>query len=140
MAGEWVPRQVQVPRKVPTRLPYVVNFGTTAAAPTASVGGVGVLIALTLPGLVLALLGVAAVDQLMLRLRGHGLVRWRRDTQVSSTGFDLLHAALAPGKADELAQRRTEELVRDDEAEGAPPRSRVDLVAGIAHLRLPRDP
>ena len=99
----------------------------------------GVLIALTLPGLVLALLAVAAVDQLMLRLRGHGLVPWRRDTQVSSTGFDLLHAALSPGKADELDQLRTEELVRDDEAEGAPPRSRVDLDAGTARLRLPRE-
>ena len=119
---------------------YVVDSGPSRRPATASVGGVGVLIALTLPGLVLALLAVAAVDQLMLRLRGHGLVRWRRDTQVSSTGFDLLHAVLSPGKADELAQRRTEELVRDDEAEGAPPRSRVDLVAGTAHLRLPRDP
>jgi hypothetical protein len=96
-----------------------------------------VLVALTLPGLVLALLGLAAVDQLMLRLRGRGLVPWRRDTQVSSTGFDLLHAALSPGKADELAQRHSEELVRDDEAEGAPPRSRVDLEAGTARLRLP---
>jgi hypothetical protein len=100
----------------------------------------GVLVALTLPGLVLALLGLAAVDQLMLRLRGRGLVPWRRDTQVSSTGFDLLHAALSPGKADELAQRHSEELVRDDEAEGAPPRSRVDLEAGTARLRLPPNP
>jgi hypothetical protein len=66
----------------------------------------GVLVALTLPGLVLTLLGVAAVNQLVLRVRGHGVVRWQRDSQVSSTGFDLLHAALSPGKADELAQRR----------------------------------
>ena len=55
-------------------------------------------------------------------------------------GFDLLHAALSPGKADELAQRHSEALVRDDEAEGAPPRSRVDLDAGTARLRLPRAP
>ena len=100
----------------------------------------GVAFALTLPGLVLLLLAVAALDQLMLRLRGRGLVRWRRDTQVSSTGFDLLHAALSPGKADELAQRHTQELVRDDEGEGAPPRSRVDLDGGTASLRLPRRP
>jgi hypothetical protein len=99
---------------------------------------VGALVALTLPGLVLGLLAVAAIDQLMLRLRGRGLLRWRRDTQVSSTGFDLLHAALSPGKADELAQRHSEELVRDDEAEGAPPRSRVDLDAGTALHGLPR--
>lgn len=99
----------------------------------------GVLVALTLPGLVLALLAVAAVDQLLLRLRGHRLAHSRRDTQVSSTGFDLLHAALSPGKADELAQRHSEELVRDAEAEGAPPRSRVDLDAGTARLRVPRE-
>ena len=65
------------------------------------------------------------------------MVPWRRDAQVSSTGFDLLHAALSPGKADELAQRQTEELVREEEAEGAPPRSRVDLDAGVARLVVP---
>jgi hypothetical protein len=100
----------------------------------------GFVFAMTLPGLVLLLLAVAAADQVALRVRGHGLVPWRRDTQVSSTGFDLLHAALSPGKADELAQRHTEELVRDEDDDGAPPRSRVDLEAGVAHLRLPRRP
>ena len=91
---------------------------------------------MTLPGLVLLLLAVAAADQLVLRVRGHGLVPWRRDTQVSSTGFDLLHAALSPGKQDELDQRRTEELVRDDAEDGAPPRSRIDFERGVAHLHI----
>lgn len=96
----------------------------------------GVAFALTLPGLAVLLLVVAFVDQAMLRLRGRGIVPWRRDTQVSSTGFDLLLAALSPGKQDELDQRHTEELVRDDEEDGAPPRSRVDLDDGVAYLRL----
>lgn len=96
----------------------------------------GVAFALTLPGLAVLLLAVAFLDQAMLRLRGRGIVPWRRDTQVSSTGFDLLHAALSPGKQDELDQRHTEELVRDDEDDGAPPRSRVDLDDGVAYLRL----
>ena len=100
----------------------------------------GLVFAMTLPGLVLALLAVAGLDQLLLRVRGRGIVPWRRDAQVSSTGFDLLHAALSPGKADELAQRQTEELVRADEAESAPPRSRVDLDAGVARLVVPRPP
>lgn len=95
---------------------------------------------MTLPGLVVLLLALAAADHLLLRLRGRGLVPWRRDTQVSSTGFDLLHAALSPGKQDELDQRRTEALVRDGEEDGAPPRSRVDLDGGVAHLRVPRHP
>ena len=98
----------------------------------------GLIVALTLPGLVLALLAVAALDQVLLRVRHRGLVSWRRDAQVTSTGFELLHASLSPGKADELAQRRTTELVRDEDEEGAPPRSRVDLAAGVAHLRVPR--
>ena len=100
----------------------------------------GLVFAMTLPGLVLVLLAVAGLDQLLLRVRGRGIVPWRRDAQVSSTGFDLLHAALSPGKADELAQRQTEELVREEEADGAPPRSRVDLDAGLARLVVPRPP
>jgi hypothetical protein len=99
----------------------------------------GVVVAMTLPGLVLLLLAVASLDQLLLRVRGRGVVRWRRDSQVSSTGFELLHASLSPGKADELVQRQHEELVRDEEQDGAPPRSTVDLDAGVARLRLPRD-
>ncbi|MEO7980373.1 MAG: DUF6191 domain-containing protein [Sporichthyaceae bacterium] len=98
----------------------------------------GVAVALTLPGLVLALLAVAAVDQLLLRLCDHGLVRWRRDSQVSSTGFELLHASLSPGKADELAERQKQELVRDEADDGAPPRSTVDLDGGVARIRLAR--
>lgn len=98
------------------------------------------MVALTLPGLVLLLLAVAAVDHLLLRLGRRGVVPWRRDAPVSSTGFELLHAALSPGKADQLAQRNTEELVRDEEDDGAPPRSRVDLDAGVARLRIPRRP
>jgi hypothetical protein len=97
----------------------------------------GVLVALTLPGVVLALLAVAAADQVLLRVRGRGLAPWRREAPVSATGFELLHAALAPGKADELAQRHTEQLVRDEEDEAAPPRSVVDLDAGVARLRVP---
>jgi hypothetical protein len=97
---------------------------------------VGVAFAVTFPGLVVLLVVVAFADQVLLKVRGHGLVPWRRDTPVASTGFDLLHAALSPGKQDELDQRRTEELVRDDEQDGAPPRSRVDLDAGVAYLRL----
>ena len=100
----------------------------------------GVLVALTLPGLVLLLLAVAAVDQLLLHVRGRGVLRHRQaaNGQVSSTGFELLHAALAPGKGFELRQRHTEELVRDDEDDGAPPCGEVDLGAGVARLRLPR--
>ncbi|HEX7188059.1 MAG TPA: DUF6191 domain-containing protein [Actinomycetes bacterium] len=96
----------------------------------------GLAFALTLPGLVVLLVIVAFVDQALLRLRGCGIVAWRRDAPVSSTGFDLLHAALSPGKQHELDQRSAEELVRDDEDDGAPPHSRIDFAAGVARLHL----
>ena len=105
-----------------------------------SVPIMGFAVALTLPGLVLVLLAIAAIDQLLLRVRGRGLMSWRKDAQVSSTGFELLHATLSPGKSDELAQRRTEEVIRDDEEDGAQPRSWVDFATGVAHVRLNRHP
>jgi hypothetical protein len=105
-----------------------------------SVPIMGFAVALTLPGLVLVLLAVAAIDQLLLRVQGRGLMSWRKDAQVSSTGFELLHATLSPGKADELAQRRIEEVIRDDEEDGAPPRSWVDFATGVAHIKVNRHP
>lgn len=61
----------------------------------------------TLPGLLVVLFGFALINQLLLRIRGSGLQPWRRDSQLSSTGFDLLRTALNPGKQRELDHRRT---------------------------------
>ncbi|MGZ4609150.1 MAG: DUF6191 domain-containing protein [Actinomycetes bacterium] len=100
----------------------------------------GAVFTMTLPGLVVLLFLVAAADQVLLRVRGRGLVRWRRDSQVSSTGFDLLHAALSPGKEAELDQRRTELVLRAEDEDGAPPLRAIDLDGGIAHLHVPPRP
>jgi len=54
-----------------------------------------------------------------------------------SAGADVLSAALVPGRAVDLEQRRASELIREDETDGAPPRSRVDLDAGVASLVVP---
>ena len=94
----------------------------------------GLVFAMTFPGLVVLLFVIAALDLVLLRVRGRGLVPWRRDRVVSSTGFDLLHAALSPGKEHELDQRRTELVMREEDEEGAPPRDRIDMERGIAHL------
>ncbi len=92
---------------------------------------------LTLPGLVIVLTAVAFVDQMLLRAGRRGLLPWR-DGRVSATGFEALHACLLPGKEHELRQREAVALLRDEEGDGAPPRSRVDLAAGTARIRLPR--
>ncbi|SFD50063.1 DUF6191 domain-containing protein [Streptomyces aidingensis] len=96
------------------------------------------LVFMTLPGLVIALTAVAFADQMLLRAGRRGLLPWR-DGRVSATGFESLHASLLPGKEHELRQRETVALLRDEEGDGAPPRSRVDLAAGTALIRLSGD-
>ncbi|MFJ3666452.1 DUF6191 domain-containing protein [Streptomyces sp. NPDC090106] len=95
---------------------------------------------MTLPGLVVLLTLLAFLDQLLLRAGRAGILPWRnaaRRGQVSATGFEQLHAALSPGKQNELKERRSALVMRDDEEDGAPPRSTVDLNAGSAVIRLP---
>ncbi|MGX1911170.1 DUF6191 domain-containing protein [Streptomyces phaeochromogenes] len=90
----------------------------------------------SLPGLVILLTVIAFVDQLMLRAGRAGVLPWRngaRVGQVSATGFEQLHGALSPGKQNELKERESALVLRDDEEDGAPShRTRVDLDSGIA--------
>ncbi|MFE5483663.1 DUF6191 domain-containing protein [Streptomyces sp. NPDC056527] len=86
----------------------------------------------TLPGLVILLTVVAFADQI-LRATGLG----RRSGQVSSTGFEQLHATFSQGKQNELKERQSALVLRDDEEDGAPPhRSTVDLAGGRAVIRV----
>ncbi|MER8183314.1 DUF6191 domain-containing protein [Kitasatospora sp. NPDC094015] len=96
--------------------------------------------AMSIPGLVCALVLVGLVDQLALRASRTRWIPWRgtgREGQISATGFEQLHAQFASGKQHELDQRRSTLMLRDEEGEGAPPRSTVDLAAGTAVLRVP---
>ncbi|GAA1357835.1 DUF6191 domain-containing protein [Streptomyces beijiangensis] len=95
----------------------------------------GFVVFCTLPGLVILLTAVAFADQ-FLRLAGRG--RGNRQSTVSATGFEQLHAAFSPGKVAELKQRQSALLMRDDEEDGAPPRcTSVDLEGGTVVVRLP---
>ncbi|UUN27316.1 DUF6191 domain-containing protein [Streptomyces sp. FIT100] len=99
------------------------------------------LVFMTLPGLAILLTAVAAVDQIALRTGRSRWLPWRsaaRQGQISATGFEQLHASFSPGKQAELKERQSALVLRDDETDGAPPRSRVDLAAGKAVIRLPR--
>ena len=98
---------------------------------------------MTLPGLVIGLTLLAFVDQILLRAGRAGMLPWRngaRRGQVSATGFEQLHATFSPGKQSELKERRSALLVRDDEEDGAPPHSTVDLDGGLAVIRVPGAP
>lgn len=96
---------------------------------------------MTLPGLVVVLTLLAFVDQLLLRAGRAGVLPWRnsvRQGQISATGFEQLHASFSPGKQNELKERQSALLMRDDEEDGAPPhRTTVDLERGTAVVRLP---
>ncbi|MDX2708828.1 DUF6191 domain-containing protein [Streptomyces sp. PA03-6a] len=94
--------------------------------------GVGFVVFMTLPGLVILLIGVAFVDQVLRAGRWGG-----RSGQVSATGFEQLHASFSPGKRSELDERRATLMLRDEEGDGAPPRSRVDLGRGTALIVVP---
>ncbi|MEV6579917.1 DUF6191 domain-containing protein [Streptomyces sp. NPDC051582] len=96
----------------------------------------------TLPGLVVVLTVLAFADQLLLRAGRAGVLPWRnsvRQGQVSATGFEQLHASFSPGKQNELKERQSALVLRDDEEDGAPPnRTSVDLESGVAVVRMPR--
>ncbi|MFE5895378.1 DUF6191 domain-containing protein [Streptomyces sp. NPDC056462] len=97
---------------------------------------------MTLPGLVLLLTVLAFLDQPALRAGRAGWLPWRnvaRQGQISATGFEQLHASFSPGKQSELEERRSALVMRDEDEDGAPPRSTVDLGRGTAVIRLRRD-
>lgn len=73
---------------------------------------------------------------------GLGVIPWlRRRTgrSLSSIAFDEFTAVVNGNKTVELEQRRVELLRRDDESDGAPPRSSIDLAKGTAYIVLPRE-
>ncbi|WP_329388728.1 DUF6191 domain-containing protein [Streptomyces sp. NBC_01351] len=100
----------------------------------------GFVIFMTLPGLAILLTATAFLDLAFVRAGRAGLLPWRGSGsrgQISSTGFEQLHASFSPGKQNELKERQSALVMRDDEEDGAPPRTRVDLDGGLAVIRLP---
>ncbi|WP_189274881.1 DUF6191 domain-containing protein [Kitasatospora griseola] len=67
--------------------------------------------------------------------------RWAGRTEtgcgVGAQAGEELHALLYAGKRVQLEQRRIELVLRDDEHDGAPPRTGIDLAAGTARIRRP---
>ena len=91
----------------------------------------GTLFAMTLPALVIALC-VLGVIELAARKAG------RRGPTVSAGGFEFMSGLMQPSRRIWVEQREHEALMQEDDEEGAPPRSRVDLDAGTARIVLPR--
>ena len=97
-------------------------------------GDVGLLFAVTIPGLAVALVVVAAVDLVLRRRRGRRLPDGRPTT--GATGIDEFGALLYAGKRMELDNRASVALLREEDDAGGPPR--VDPATGRVRIRVPR--
>lgn len=90
--------------------------------------------ALTLPGLVIALTAAGVIELLLTRHRKDKSEQAQRP--VASAGFNVLGLTLAPETKHRLEFDHSSRMLREDEADGAPPRSKVDLDAGTATIVL----
>ena len=98
--------------------------------------GAGVLFALTLPGLVILLVVLAAVEHAWSRFGFRSPLHRRARHALSAGGLDVFSAALFPGKALDLEEQRIRATRRDDVEDGAPPNRRIDLDGGVAYIDL----
>ncbi|MFJ8209618.1 DUF6191 domain-containing protein [Streptomyces sp. NPDC096033] len=72
------------------------------------------------------------------RLPGRPRGREAGSRGAGATATEELHALIYPSKRAQLDQRRIELVLRDDEQDGAPRRTGIDLDAGVARLRRRR--
>ncbi|WP_371852368.1 DUF6191 domain-containing protein [Nocardia arizonensis] len=100
----------------------------------------GLLMAMTIPGLAVSLITLAFAEVLWNRLTGNRFLPWPQRTgrPVAASGFEEVAALFQGGKHHEFEQRTTALMHREDPGDGAPPRAEVDLRAGSATL-LARD-
>ncbi|MFE4398262.1 MULTISPECIES: DUF6191 domain-containing protein [Streptomycetaceae] len=69
------------------------------------------------------------------RLRARPAVGPDGGRGAGATATEELHALLYPSKRVQLEQRRVELVLRDDEHDGAPKRTGIDLAGGRAVIR-----
>jgi Family of unknown function (DUF6191) len=96
---------------------------------------VGYVFFMTIPGLAVGLVVLAAVDRFGVWLHGRSGFPWYRDGHwpAPAAGFDELQAVFYSSNRHPIERRRAELMLRDDEHDGAPPRVvRVDLDTGRA--------
>ena len=91
---------------------------------------------MTIPGLAVVLVLLAALDRFGLWVHGRTGLPWYRDGHraAPAAGFDELQAVLQSSKRHTIERRRLESVLRDDEHDGAPPHSRIDLGEGRAMI------
>ncbi|WP_067856460.1 DUF6191 domain-containing protein [Nocardia shimofusensis] len=97
----------------------------------------GLLVAMTVPGLALLLIALAVAEVVWNRLTGSRFLTWSRPrggAPVAAAGFEEVTAAFQGSKHIEFEQRMTTLMHREAPSDGAPPRDEIDLAAGAACL------
>lgn len=100
-------------------------------------GHMGALVAMTIPGLAILLIGLAFVEVLWNQLTGTRILPWfehRKHTPVAATGLEQVAAAFQGSKHYEFEQRQTALMHKEDKSDAAPPRDEIDLRTGSAKL------
>ena len=89
---------------------------------------------LTIPGLAVVLVLLAALDRFGMWLHSRSGLPWYRDGHraAPAPGFDELQAVFQSSKRHAIERRRLESVLRDDEHDGAPLHFRIDSGGGRA--------
>ena len=96
----------------------------------------GNLWAMTLPTRVVLLIADAVIDVVATRRRNRRTAGKER-AKVAAAGFDVLGLALAPSSRHKREHDEFMEIKREEDGDAAPPRSSVDLDAGVARIVVP---
>lgn len=97
---------------------------------------------MTIPGLAVGLIALAAVDRAGLWLHGRSGLPWYRSSHrpAHAAGLDELASVFHSGTRHPVERRRAELVLRDDEHDGAPPLVRVNLDQGHVLITRARSP
>jgi hypothetical protein len=92
-----------------------------------------------LPALALLLFVCCAAELAMRRFKGRSVMGSRRGPAkrpLTGSAFDEFVLVFNGNKSIEIEQQQQAEVRRDEEGDGAPPRTRIDLATGRARIVL----
>lgn len=97
----------------------------------------GTLFAMTLPGLIVLLCILGVLDILRTR-RARRAGDDHAKAQMGGAAVDVLGTVFQPNLRHKREHDEFMEIKTDEDGDAAPPRSRVDLEAGVAHIVVPK--
>ncbi|MFF1902731.1 DUF6191 domain-containing protein [Kitasatospora sp. NPDC058218] len=94
------------------------------------------------PGFAVMVMLFVFLETITRRIRRIGFVQKRlgerKERSLSNVALDVFTTTVSSVKEYELEERASKTMLRDEESDGAPPRSTVDLRTGRAVIVLPQ--